>query len=224
MEGDRLVQEAAEAALPIRLVLHDGTAHAGQLEVLAGLGGRVFTTTDAVLKVCSATQSPPGLLVVAGTPDLPTPERLSFGLLIDRLSNPGNLGSILRSADAAGVELALLTEGTVDAYNPKVIRGAMGAHMHLPLRRVSTGSLLDQLQGAPLVLADAHEGTAHTERDWRAPVVLAIAGETDPPSEEVLSCTNDRVRVIYPGRAESLNAAVATSVILFEILRQRGVR
>jgi TrmH family RNA methyltransferase len=223
LEGRRLAQEALEAELPIHLVLHDGTVDAGQLEALAHLGGKVLSATDSVLKACADTRSPPGLLVVAGTPDLHGPDELTLGLVIDRVSNPGNLGSILRSAQAVGVQEIMMTEGTVDAYNPKVVRGAMGAHMHLPFRKLSVGSLPDRLHETPLVLADAHEGISHTEMDWRAPVVLAVAGETEPASDELISCVNERVRVIYPGNADSLNAAVAISVILFEVLRQRGV-
>lgn len=224
LEGQRMAQEVIEARVPIRLVLHDGSASQNQLDALADLGGQIFSTTESVLKACAATQSPPGLLIVAGTPQLPHPDQLTLGLLIDRLSNPGNLGAILRSAAAVGVQVTFLTEGTVDPYNPKVVRGAMGAHMLMPIRKLTSGTIAEQFNGMRLLLADAHQGKSHTEMDWRAPIVLAIASETDPPSDEVLSCINDRVRVIYPGTTESLNAAVAISVILFEVLRQRGVR
>ncbi|MGH2524713.1 MAG: TrmH family RNA methyltransferase, partial [Anaerolineales bacterium] len=135
IEGVRLAEEAVRARLPVKLVLH--TDHLdprsrSALNQLARLGAQVETVSPAVMAAASGTQTPQGLLAVVSFPSFVI-RHSSFVIVLDRLSDPGNLGTILRTADAAGVEAVFLAPGTVDAYNPKVVRAALGAHFHLPI-------------------------------------------------------------------------------------------
>ncbi len=227
IEGVRLVEEAIRAQVPVQRALHTDDLDArsrAALEGLARLGAQIHEATPKVMAAASDTQTPPGLLAVipfSATFHLP-PSTLSFVLVLDRLSDPGNLGAILRTADAAGVEAAFLVPGTVDAHNPKVVRAAMGAHFHLPIAEASWDELPQYLAGLEVWLAEARAGEPYDRVDWRKPCALMIGSEAEGPSDDALKFTPHRVHIPMPGQAESLNAAVAAGILLFEAVRQRG--
>lgn len=224
VEGVRLVEEAANAAAPPRLVFHtadlDPRAQA-VLQRLAARGAQVEAVTPAVLAAASDTQSPQGLLVLAPMPALPAPAALTLALVLDGLGDPGNLGAILRAASAAGVEAVFLAPGTVDPYNPKVVRAAMGAHFHLPIIAANWDDLARRLAGLDLWLAEARAGQPYHSVDWRQPSALIIGSEASGPSAPARRLAPRQVSIPMPGPAESLNAAIAAAVILFEAARQR---
>jgi TrmH family RNA methyltransferase len=227
IEGVRLVEEAVRAGIAAKIVLHTADLDARGRAALASLtrsGAEVHVVSPRVMAAASDTQTPQGLLAVVSLPSafhLP-PSEFSFALALDRLSDPGNLGTILRTADAAGVEVIFLAPGTVDGYNPKVVRAAMGAHFHLPILEAGWDELRERLAGLTVWLAEAREGERYDRVDWRGPCALIIGSEAEGPSEGALSFTPHRVHVPMPGRAESLNAAVAAGVLLFEAARQRA--
>jgi TrmH family RNA methyltransferase len=119
--------------------------------------------------------------------------------------------------------VVLLTEDTVDAYNPKVIRGAMGAHFRLPVVSASMPDLVDHLEGLEVWLAEAGKGLPYDQVDWRKPSAVVIGGEAHGPRKEVRALASGSVHIPMRARTESLNAAVAAGVVLFEIARQRGI-
>jgi RNA methyltransferase, TrmH family len=135
--------------------------------------------------------------------------------------DPGNLGTILRSAEAAGAGQTLLAPGTVDLYNPKVVRGAMGAHFRLPVASLAWPAIAERFAGRAVWLADAAGDVAHDAVDWLAPSALIVGGEAAGAGEEAAGLATGRVRIPMDGGAESLNAAMAATVLLFEIARQR---
>jgi TrmH family RNA methyltransferase len=225
VEGVRLVEEALQAAAKPDLVLytpHPDPRVEAAVQELASRGAQVEAVSPAVLAAASDTQNPQGLLAVVPMPALPLPAALTLALVLDGLGDPGNLGAILRAASAAGVQAVFLAPGTVDPYNPKVVRAAMGAHFHLPL--VSTGwdDLARQLAGLDLWLAEARAGTAYSSVDWRRPSALIIGSEAAGPSTPARRLAANQVHIPMPGPAESLNAAIAAAVILFEAARQRS--
>jgi TrmH family RNA methyltransferase len=228
IEGVRLVEEAVRAQAPVRLALHTDDLDArgrAALHALARLGAEIHEVTPRVMAAASDTQTPPGLLAVLSLPSsfILLPSSFSFSLVLDRVSDPGNLGAILRTADAAGVEAAFLAPGTVDAHNPKVVRAAMGAHFHLPITNCTWNELAERLSGLTVWLAEARAGEPYDRVDWRAPSALIIGSEAEGPSAAARRFTARRVHVPMPGRAESLNAAVAAGILLFEAARQRRV-
>jgi TrmH family RNA methyltransferase len=226
IEGVRLAREAVASQAPARLVLHTekvGESEGSLIEALAELGAEVLEVADHVIQTCSSTESAPGLLVVLPDLDLRAPNELDLALVIDRMADPGNLGALLRSADASGVQVVLLTEDTVDAYNPKVIRGAMGAHFRLPVVSASMPDLVDHLEGLEVWLAEAGKGLPYDQVDWRKPSAVVIGGEAHGPRKEVRALASGSVHIPMRARTESLNAAVAAGVVLFEIARQRGI-
>lgn len=224
IEGVRLFEEAARAGVAPRVILHvadlDARSRAA-LDALATLGGDVSPVTPSVLAAASDTETPAGLLAVVPFPALRPPPALSFVVVCDRVADPGNLGTILRTADAAGVEAVYLMPGTVDAYNPKVVRAAMGAHFRLPILEATWEALPAQLHGLTSWLAEAREGMRYDQVDWTRPCALIIGSEAEGPSDAARRFAAQCVHIPMPGQAESLNAAVAAAVLMFEAVRQR---
>jgi TrmH family RNA methyltransferase len=225
IEGMRLAQEAVASQLPVQLVLHTnhlGARGHGLVNNLARLGAEVEVVSESVMAACSSTESPPGLLVVLPTPTIPIPERLSLALVVDRMADPGNLGTILRTALAAGVEALFMTKGTVDPFNPKVVRGAMGAHFRLPIEIVEPDDLAQRLDSLEVWIAEADQGKPYHEMNWRQPIALIIGCEAHGPQPKIRNLAKGQVHIPMRGSSDSLNAAIAAAVILFEIVRQRG--
>lgn len=224
VEGVRWAREVVAAALPVHLVLHTDHLDArgrGLVNSLARLGAEVRNVSDQVMAACTDTHSPPGILMVLPIPNLAVPEPLTLALIIDGLADPGNMGTLLRTALAAGVQAVFCTPGTVDAYNPKVLRGAMGAHLRLPIIQLEAQRIQDRIGNLAVWLAEARSGERYTEVDWRGPSALVVGGEARGPSDSILQIATGKVHIPIPDSTESLNAAIAAAVILFEVVRQR---
>jgi TrmH family RNA methyltransferase len=226
IEGLHLAREAVAAEAPTRLVLYTEDLDArgrGLVNSLAKLGAETETVSPSVMAACSGTETPPGLVAIVQAPLLHPPSHLDLALILDGVSDPGNLGTMLRTALAAGVQLVLLTGDTVDPFNPKVVRAAAGAHFHLPMHSVAPSDLPASVEGLDLWLAEAHSGIPHTRVDWRSPCALIIGSEAHGPSEAIRALPAQRVHVPTVQQSESLNTAIAAGVLLFEIARQRGM-
>jgi len=224
VEGRRLVAEAMRAVVPEALfyTARFAATEAGQA-LLAQSHAPRWEVSPSVMKALADTQTPQGILALVPIPRLPLPEGDRFTLVPDRVRDPGNLGTILRTAWAAGVDAVLIPPGSADPTNPKVVRSAMGAHFHLPWRRMGWEAIREQLQGATVWLAEAGQGQPYDAVDWRGNVALIIGGEAEGAGEAGRALAGDRLTHIpmRPG-VESLNAAVAAAVFLFAAARQRG--
>ncbi len=225
IEGARLVNEVISSRSPAELVLYTDALEQGDqglIDELINLGADAEVVSEQVMKACSDTESPQGLLAVLPIPFSAPPDNLTFALIADRISDPGNLGTILRTALAAGVEAVFLSAGTVDPFNPKVVRGAMGSHFHLPIIQVQTSEIEKHLRGIDLWVAEAGLGPSYYDVDWNKPSAIVIGSEAHGPSDELRSIAKGSTHIPMQGLAESLNASVAAAVILFEIARMRG--
>jgi TrmH family RNA methyltransferase len=230
IEGLRLVGEALKAGVVPALAffspdLSDSQRGRELLAVIEGLPGECFVVTDKVMGALSDTVSPQGILAVVPFLELPFPEDPWLVLVVDRVRDPGNLGTILRSAEAAGASRMILTPATVDVYSPKVVRGAMGAHFYLPVATgVSWTEMVEALEDRQILLAEAKGDKVYYEVDWTKPSALIVGSEAEGHGREAEGLATERIVVPMQGKAESLNVAVAASVILFEAARQRGIQ
>lgn len=182
--------------------------------------GPVHSLAAGVAERISATETPPGVFAVVRT-RVDSPSMLDGVALVvvaDRLNDPGNLGTVLRSAEAAGVDAVAVTPGTVDHLNPKVVRASAGALFHVPVVEGSLGDV--RRAGLRLVGTSSHRGTPHTDVDWSGRVAVVLGNETHglPDDTEV----DEWVQIEHAGRAESLNVAMAATVLCFEARRARG--
>ncbi len=225
IEGTRLANEATSSRSPAKLVLYTDAVEQGDqrlIEELINLGAEAEEVSERVMKACSDTEAPQGLLAVLPIPVSTPPDNLSLALIADRISDPGNLGTILRTALAAGVEAVFLSPGTVDPFNPKVVRGAMGAHFHLPIIQEQISEIEKRLRGIDVWVAEVGLGPPYYDVDWNKPSVIVIGSEAHGPSDELRSIAKGCTHIPIQDVAESLNASVAAAVILFEIARRRG--
>ena len=227
IEGVRLVEEAFRAGIVPALLFYSERVEAipGGPELLEEIRkgeSPVFAVSEAVMKAMADTVSPQGILAVVPFVALVSPFHPSLSLVVDGLRDPGNLGTILRSANAAGVEWVTLAPQTVDPYNPKVVRGAMGAHFRLPIGALSWPEIANALAGVQILLADVQGDQAYYKMDWTRPSALIIGGEAYGASLEAKELATAVIAIPMQGGVESLNAAVAASVILFEAARQRA--
>lgn len=236
IEGVRFLEEAVQANWPLELVLHTPAmseqARAGQLlETLAQRQVLSITVDDALLRGLADTESPQGVLAVARVGgglnvDRALEDALSRDLLVlvDGIQDPGNLGTVIRCADAAGAGSVLLLKGSVDPYNPKTLRSTMGSIFHVPVVPVREWDRLFALfseAGWRLVVGEPGADKLLHQCDLTARVVLVVGGEANGVSDAVLQAAWERVRIPMPGRAESLNAGVAAGIMLYEAVRQR---
>ncbi len=225
VEGVRLAEEVLRAGLrPEKAFYVPTTLSARGQAVVAAWQERgvpLWEVTPEVMAAMSATETPQGLLLVLPWPQLSWPRRPSMLLLVDGLQDPGNLGTMLRTAWAAGVEGVVLLPGTVDVWSPKVVRAAMGAHLHLPLQRIVWEGLDDLLSGMEVYVTDVRAGVPYFQADWSRPFVLVIGNEAHGVREPVRNLATQMVHIPLARGVESLNAAVATGILLFEARRQR---
>ncbi len=226
VEGVRLIEEVIGAGIAPALVLYaaraenDPRAHA-LLERLRAATPEVFAASDEVMQAASSTETPQGIVAVAPFVALPMPAPPPFALILDAVRDPGNVGTILRSARAAGVDAVFFAPGTADPYNDKVVRAAMGAHFRVPLRVASWEQIADAARGVPRVyLADARGDVVYTRADWTRPLALIVGGEAEGASDAARQIATARVSIPMHGGAESLNAAMAATVLLFEAARK----
>jgi TrmH family RNA methyltransferase len=227
IEGVRLVEEAFRAGIVPALIFYSEGVNAlpggrGLLAEIQKGGTPAFAASERVMKAMADTVSPQGVLAAVPFVELPSPPSPSLVLVVDQLRDPGNLGTILRSAHAAGVEQVVLATKTVDPYNPKVVRGAMGAHFRLPIKALSWPEIAEALAGVQVLLADVRGEQAYYEVDWTRPSALIIGGEAYGAGGEPKELATATITIPMHSGAESLNAAVAASIILFEAARQRA--
>ena len=226
-EGVRAVEEGIQAGIQPAFLLHtvavtDSPRARAILSQAEQQGAKVKVVTEPVMAAMADTVTPSGILAVFPMLPASVPSPLTWALLLDGLRDPGNVGTILRSALAAHVQLVLTTEGTVDVYSPKVVRAAMGAHFRLNLLVDLPGPAVGEvLHGLRTLLAKPQEGAPYWEVDWREPTALLIGGEAEGVSESVQNLATGSVCIPMATEVESLNAAVATSILLFEGARQR---
>lgn len=226
VEGVRLAEEALAAGwLPELALYTEGLSARGQ-NIVASLEKpkvQMEQVAQHVMEAVSDTQSPQGILLVLKMQSIPLPEILDFVLVADQVRDPGNLGSMLRSAAAAGVQAVFLTPGTADAHAPKVVRAGMGAHFRMAVHSLSWDAIKEQRNehGLHLFLAAAGVGSEYTQADLRTPLGIIVGGEAEGAGQEAGELADTQLYIPMPGGGESLNAGMAAAILLFEVARQR---
>lgn len=225
VEGVRLFEEAVKSGWEIRFALFDDSLNKrgkSQVERLRLRGADAEEVSPSVMKSLSETEAPQGVVVVVKFTSLPIPKSPNFILVPDQIHDPGNLGTLLRSAAAAGVQAVLLPPETTDAFAPKVVRAGMGAHFRVPIHAMGWDEISQviKFEGLKVFIADM-DGVSCWETDLRQPMALIIGSEAEGASESARRLADSRISIPMPGEAESLNAGVAGSVLMFEAVRQR---
>lgn len=230
VEGVKLLEMALRASARPReaFVCHEllAPAHASLLDRLAAAGAELLSVSSAVMEALAEREAAEGLVATFDLFETSLDE-LRFGshdlvLLLDRLQDPGNLGTLIRTADAVGAAGVVLLEPCADPFDPKVVRGSMGSIFHVPLLRTNdVAATLAALRGRGLRIAgaDAHRGVDWGDGLWQGGVALALGNEARGLSPDVSPHIEAWVRLPIAGQAESLNVAVAGGVLMYAWLR-----
>lgn len=226
VEGVRLLEEALVSNWAFRETfytepLNDRGTHL--VNKIQGLGSRVEKVSPRVIQAISDTETPQGVVAVLEMRPMPVPAQLDFLLVLDQIRDPGNLGTILRTAVAANTQAVYLTQGTVDAFSSKVLRAGMGAHFRLPIHTSDWRGIRSAIEKAGLrvFLSTSIGGNNYSDSDFKPPLALIIGGEAEGASHDAHQIAEFQVHIPMPGGSESLNAAVAAGILLFEVARQR---
>lgn len=225
VEGVRLVEEAVNSDWKFQFALYDDSLSERGLKLVKKLEDKkieVEKVESRLMQSLSETETPQGILAVLALTNLPIPNSPNFLLIPDQIRDPGNLGTLLRTAAAAGVQAVLIPPETTDAFAPKVVRSGMGAHFRLPIHSKTWEEIEAQTKGLQVYLADM-DGTSCWETDLRQPLALIIGGEAEGASEAAQKLVTQKISIPMQGSVESLNAGVAGSVLMFEVVRQRSV-
>ncbi|MCA9977889.1 MAG: RNA methyltransferase [Anaerolineales bacterium] len=225
VEGTRWVSELAGlvTTAPINLFYTETWAKVPEhAAILHQLNAATQPVTEAVMAAMSDTDTPQGVLAVLPHLPRPLPPSPNLLLILDGISTPGNLGTMLRTAAAAGVDGVLLGPGSVDVYNPKVVRASMGALLRLPIHSLDWDEMATVTKHMSVWAAVVDEDArAYTAVSWQSPSALMIGGEAWGISDEGRRLATGCITIPIQADTESLNAAIATGIILFEAVRQR---
>lgn len=224
VEGIRLIEEIVTAKLLPELVIYSRDLDQRGSSLLKKLIAQDISceeVSENVLKYASDTESPQGILSVLPWIDLPFPPEIDFVLIADEIRDPGNLGTLLRTARAAGVCAVLLSPGTVDPYSPKVLRSGMGAHFSLPIRSLSWKEIQQFTKDLTIFGTDISQGVQYWDADLQPPLGLIIGGEAHGSGEQASQLTQEWVHIPMLEQTESLNASAAGAILMYEIVRQR---
>lgn len=210
-----------------------GSQHIGTqpelVERLRATGVEIVRLSPAAYGKVSYREGPDGLLAVVDNVGMPLSSLHVdgdhwLGLVTQGVEKPGNLGAMLRTADAAGADAVVAADPVTDWGNPNVVRASKGTLFALPVASATTTETLDWLTSGDvtLVVTTPETEVVHTEVDYRGRVAIAVGSEKHGADETLLEAATHRVRIPMHGRANSLNVSVAAAIVLYEAVRQRG--
>lgn len=224
-EGVRLVEEALSTGWPFQFALFSAeTSNRGKklVEQLQASGVEVEEVVPEILRAAGEAESSQGVVAVLDLTNLPIPNLLNFVLIPDQIRDPGNLGTLIRSAAAAGAQAVFIPPETTDPFAPKVVRAGMGAHFHLAVCSLGWDEIQTHLTGLTPFLAEAEGQTSCWGADFKQPLALIVGGEAEGASQNARELAKVIVNIPMPGKIESLNAGVAGALLMFEVVRQRS--
>ena len=219
VEGIKLVEEAISENMPIdKIIICEDLLN----EKVDKKRIETEYVSKDVFEYISDTKTPQGILAIINIQPIKNIMENNIVFALDNIQDPGNLGTIIRTLDCAGINTLLLSKGTVDLYNPKVIRSTMGA-----IYRVNVYENLDlkeellkyKSDGYKIVITDLSATAFHYDLDFKQKLVIVIGNEANGVSNEIKSLADIKIKIPMLGRTESLNAGVAASIIAYEKLR-----
>lgn len=227
VEGEHAVAAAGPALVRLFATAAALDQHRDLVDAAVGHGVELVEVSEEVIAAVATTVTPQGLVGIA---ELPAPglndalNRASLVLVLDEVRDPGNLGTIVRTADAAGADAVVLTEGSAQARGPKAVRSSAGSLFALPVvEGVALGAALDACRAHGLhLLATSPRGAVDCDAvDMTRPSALVFGGEAHGLPDRALADGDATVRIPLAGRAESLNLAASVAILTYEAARQR---
>ena len=228
VEGVRMAAELPKDQVKSIYVSETFAKNPENAAILAEYPGYELVS-DSVFAVMSDTQTPQGVLALVrqfshGMDELLKSDRPAHLMVLENLQDPGNLGTILRAGEGAGITGLIMSRDTVDIYNPKVIRSTMGSIFRMPIAVAEDlAATIDRVKTRGIPVYGAHlDGATFYEKDFTGGCAFLIGNEGNGLSDEISAKADDLIRIPMCGQVESLNAAISTAVIAYEVLRQRS--
>ncbi len=228
LEGIRLVEEASHTGSHVETIFFSSHLNPRGMELVKKLNSNGIAVEELepnLLNRVSATENSQGIIAIVAKQTSSLPSQFDFALILDSIRDPGNLGTILRTACAAGVQVVFLSPDCADHLSPKVLRAAMGAHFHIPVIAKDWQEItaeLSKLTPKPVVyLSDVQDGAPLWKCDFLSPTAIIISNEATGATPTAKELASHKVHIPMPGGFESLNASIAAAVLLFEVVRQR---
>lgn len=229
VEGIKMFEEARSEGLLIKAYVSEGFYHE-RLEVNPGFFSDIDyeIVTDSIFKEVSETKTPQGIMGTVRRPEYSLEEIIrkpeSFLLLLEDIRDPGNLGTMVRTAEGAGISGIILNDSCVDLYNPKVIRSTMGSIFRVPFYQTEDFyGVVSKLkeQGVTVFAAHLLGKSYDTEGSFRKKCAVFIGNEANGLSDKAAFLADELIKIPMEGKVESLNAAVAAAILMYEAARQR---
>ena len=185
---------------------------------------KVYSISDSLFKTICDTDNPQGIIAAVKNKPVDIKYNNGFYMLADKIQDPGNMGTIIRTAHAAGALGVIITKGTVDIYNEKTLRSTMGSIFKVPVIEDKDLSLVKELKdaGFKLVTSSLDTDKNFYDIDLKEKIIISVGNEGNGISEEIYNLSDLKVKIPMPGGAESLNAAVAASIMMYEVIRQKN--
>jgi TrmH family RNA methyltransferase len=231
IEGFRVIEEAIRSGLRFRALFVSESGQARAARVLPQIGSHVETVLipDKLFTSAVPTDTPQGIAALVHLKTYSLDDLLESAssaplLVVAGLQDPGNLGTILRSAEAFGAAGVILGEGTVNVYNSKVVRASAGSVFRLPVVKTELKAVIPEMRkrSIRLIATSSHKGTLLPEADMKGPTAVFIGNEGAGIDKKLLSEMDELVMIPHSPRVESLNAGIAASIMLYEAARQRA--
>ncbi|MBI6874613.1 TrmH family RNA methyltransferase [Clostridium aciditolerans] len=227
IEGFRFVGEALQSDFIVSSVFVSENAldrwQSFSMQDKVQKNTKVYSVTDQILKVISSTDTPQGIVAVVNNKSIEVENKQGFYTLVDKVQDPGNMGTIIRTAHAAGALGVIITKGTVDIYNEKTLRSTMGSIFHIPIIHDINLESVKSLKsnGFRLVVSSLDTDKNFYDIDLNDKVIIAVGNEGSGISGELMDIADVKIKIPMPGGAESLNVSVAASIMMFEAVRQK---
>ena len=222
IEGENLLEEAVKNGAAIKTVLMCRDYRGS----LFGTEDKAFCLSDKLFEQLSQTETTQGIMAIVEKPELSPDRFLDRGggnfIVLDRLQDPGNIGTILRTADAAGYELAIVMKGTADVFSPKAVRAATGSLFRMPVVFMdSVDELMEftRAAGKKLVATCFDTDRYYYDENLKENIALIIGNEGSGISRELIECSDLKIKIPMHGNIESLNASVAAGILMYEAVR-----
>ena len=223
IEGLRFVEEAIKSKVSIDSIIFTESFKEKNPDLFLKINENIklIQMNEALLKQLCSTENPQGIVGVINMQN----KELKSGelvVLVDKVQDPGNMGTIIRTAHAAGAAGIVMTKGTVDIYNDKTLRSTMGSIFYIPIVEDDSLDFVKSLkkEGYKLVVSSLQGKNNFFEENLQGKVMIAVGNEGNGVSDEVYDIADIKVKIPMPGESESLNVAVATSIMIYEKIRQ----
>lgn len=224
VEGKRAVLQALEQGAKAQIILipkdREDKDVIKQFSIDQAV--KIYAVSEELIPSYSDTVHSQGILAVFSVPERETQElfRMNRLLLLDRIQDPGNLGTMIRTVDGAGFDGILLLKGTTNPYAPKVGRSCLGANAYIPLFEMEIETLIRLKHRFRLLAADLDHRTVDFKAlDYTPPIIIAVGNEANGLSDAISSLCDGKGMIPLLGRAESLNASIAAALLMYEAIR-----